>query len=141
MKLLPYAVPAIITAENINVRPNSFSSGRLSANVPPNQFPIHRLVIIIPINAVHTINDVPKYGATSREPASSIIIVAAPVKNDTVCNLLGIFDTLIHSYLLYVFGISNNITANNSSLPANIKNDNSHFSAEGSHAKFSFAPK
>ena len=74
---------ATIIAANIKTRPNNFPFGFLSAIEPPSQFPKHKLVIIMPINAVQTIKEVPKNGATIREPASSNIIVAAPLKNDT----------------------------------------------------------
>ena len=92
------AITAIIIAANIKIRPNNLPSGLLSAIEPPSQLPMHKLVIIIPINAVQTINDVPKNGATIREPASSKIIVAAPLKNEINCNRKGIFTCL--SFLL-----------------------------------------
>ena len=72
----------MITAADINMRPSNLPSGFLSAIVPPNQLPMHKLVIMIPINAVQTIKLVPKNGATSLEPVISSIIVAAPLKND-----------------------------------------------------------
>ena len=85
IQLLEYAVTAMIIAANINILPRSLASGLLSAIEPPNQFPIQSEVMMIPIRAVHTINDVPKYGATNLEPANSNIIVEAPLKNDTIC--------------------------------------------------------
>ena len=80
----------MIIAANIKTRPNNFPFGFLSTIEPPSQLPKHKLVIIMPIKAVHTIRDVPKNGATIREPANSKIIVAAPLKNETNCNLIGI---------------------------------------------------
>ena len=82
IQLLAKAVTEIIIAANIRILPSNLPSGLLSATLPPSQFPKQRLVIIMPINAVQTISDVPKNGATSLEPASSSIIVAAPVRND-----------------------------------------------------------
>ena len=86
IQLLANAVTEIIIAANISILPSNLPSGLLSATLPPSQFPKQRLVIIIPINAVQTINDVPKNGATNLEPASSSIIVAAPVRNEIICN-------------------------------------------------------
>ena len=80
-----YAVIAMMTAAKINMRPSNFPSGLLSAIEPPNQLPMHKLVMMIPIRAVQTMRDVPKNGATNREPVSSRIIVAAPLKNDVIC--------------------------------------------------------
>ena len=87
IKLLAKAVIAMIIAANNNILPNNLLSGVLSAIEPPNQLPMHKLVMIMPISAVQTINDVPKNGATSLEPVNSRIIVAAPLKNDVSCNL------------------------------------------------------
>ena len=78
------AVIAMMIAANNKIRPSNLPSGLLSASAPPDQLPIHKLVIIIPINAVQTIKDVPKNGATSLEPVNSKIIVAAPQKNDVI---------------------------------------------------------
>ena len=111
IKLLPKAVTAIIIAEVNKILPNNFPSGRLSAIEPPIQFPMHRLVIIIPINAVHTIKDVPKNGATILEPVSSRIIVAAPLKKETICSCAAIFtfNLMLLLFFTNIFSLRYNI--------------------------------
>ena len=53
-------------------------SGYLSAILPPHQYPILKLARMTPIRLVQTKMDVPRYGATKREPTSSKTITIAP---------------------------------------------------------------
>jgi hypothetical protein len=77
------AVSAIYAEAAQMIFARSVTAGFLSAILPPIQYPIARLAIIIPINAVHTTRDVPKYGANIREPVISIVMIHIPLRKET----------------------------------------------------------
>ena len=87
--LLAKAVAPRIAAARRRMRPRRRASGRRSARQPPSQFPAQRLVIITPISAVQTTSDVPRNGATRREPVSSSTMTAAPQKKEAAWRRFG----------------------------------------------------
>jgi hypothetical protein len=55
-----------------------------SASRPPHQYPRLKLPRITPIILVHTYNEVPRYGATMREPTNSKTITTKPQIQTTI---------------------------------------------------------
>ena len=90
---------------NINAD-NTFISGFLSANFPPNQYPMLILVNIIPIIVVHIKLELPTYGDNILAATNSNTIPNAPHKN-TVIFILYFFirsplNLILYEHLLTV---------------------------------------
>ena len=74
---------ATVTAAVITTNPSERSSGRRSATLPPSQYPTERYSSVIPMTFAQTTFDVPKFGASSRAPVTSVPSVATPARNTT----------------------------------------------------------
>ncbi len=74
---------ATVRAATITTAASARMCGCRSARRPPTQYPTDRYSRVMPMTLAQTTFDVPKYGARSRAPVTSVASDATPARNTT----------------------------------------------------------